>query len=157
VVKRDLQRLGETTPTENSRLEGFRWQPHHQAWVLWANNRHSLKQAVKETSTKKNQTDSRSTTFGMKRKTKIGIWNVRTLRETGKLSQAVACMRNYGLNILGMSEVRWREFGEMTTHDGATFIYSGRPQDDNTSREGVDILMDKEAKRSLSGTQYQQG
>ena len=37
----------------------------------------------------------------------------------------------------------------MTTHDGATFIYSGRPQDDNTSREGVGILMDKEAKRSL--------
>ena len=73
----------------------------------------------------------------------------RTLRETGKLRQAVACMRNYGLNILGMSEVRWREFREMTTHDGATFIYSGRPQDDNTSREGVGILMDKEAKRSL--------
>ena len=66
----------------------------------------------------------------MKRKTKIGIWNVRTLRETGKLGQAVACMRNYGLSILGMSEVRWRGFGEMTTHDGATFIYSGRPQDD---------------------------
>jgi hypothetical protein len=58
-------------------------------------------------------------------------------------------MRNYGLNILGMSEVRWRKFGEMTTHDGATFIYSGRPQDDNTSREGMGIQMDKEAKRSL--------
>jgi hypothetical protein len=39
-------------------------------------------------------------------------------------------MKSYGLNILGMSEVRWREFGEMTTHDGATFIYSGRPQDE---------------------------
>ena len=38
----------------------------------------------------------------------------------------------------------------MTTHDGATFIYSGSPQDDdNKSREGVGILMDKEAKKSL--------
>jgi len=54
----------------------------------------------------------------MKKKTEIGIWNVRTLRETGKLRQAVTCMRNCGLNILGMSEVRWREFGEMTTHEG---------------------------------------
>jgi exonuclease III len=36
------------------------------------------------------------------------------------------------------------------THDGTTFIYSGRPQaDDNKSREGVGILMDKEAKKSL--------
>ena len=117
--------------------------------MLWANNPHILNQVIKETSTKKNRTDSRSTTFGATRKTKIGIWNVRTLRETGKLRQAVACMTNYGLNILGMSEVRWRELCEMTTHDGATFIYSGRPQDDNTSREGVGILMDKEAKRSL--------
>jgi len=64
VAKRDLQRLRETTPTENSGLEGFRWQPHHQARVLWANNLHILNQAIKETSTKKNQADSRSTTFG---------------------------------------------------------------------------------------------
>ena len=71
----------------------------------------------------------------MKKKTEIGIWNVRTLRETGKLRQAVACMRNYGLNILGMSEVRWREFGEKTTHEGATFIYSGRPQDETPAEK----------------------
>jgi exonuclease III len=37
----------------------------------------------------------------------------------------------------------------MTSHDGATVIYSGRPKGDNVSREGVGILMDKEAKRSL--------
>jgi len=149
VAKRDLQRLRETTPTENSRLEGFRWQPHHQARVLWANNLHILNQAIKETSTGRNQTDSISTNFGMKRIMKIGIWNVRTLRESGRLRQAVVCMKSYGLNILGMSEVRRSEFGEMTTHDGATFIYSGRPEGDNVSREGVGILMDKEAKRSL--------
>jgi len=65
-------------------------------------------------------------------------------------------MKSYRLNILGMSEVRWRESGEMTTHDGATFIYSRRPQDDTNSREGVGILMDKEAKRSLSGAPYRQ-
>ena len=86
----------------------------------------------------------------MKREIKIGIWNVRTLRETGKLRQAVACIKSYGLNILEMSEVRWREFGEVITHDETTFIYSGRPQDeDNKSREVVGILMDKEAKKSL--------
>ena len=88
----------------------------------------------------------------MKREIKIGIWNVRTLRETGKLRQAVACMKSYGLNILGMSEVRWREYGEVIPHDGTTFIYSGRPQDDDDdkSREGVGILMDKEVKKSLT-------
>jgi len=73
VAKRDLQRQRETTPTENSLLEGFRWQPHHRAQVLWANNLHILNPAIKETSTGRNQTDSRSTTFGMKRIMKIGI------------------------------------------------------------------------------------
>jgi len=58
----------------------------------------------------------------MKRITKIGTWNVRTLRENGRLRQTVACMKSYGLNILGMSEVRWSGFGEMTTQDGATFF-----------------------------------
>jgi hypothetical protein len=58
-------------------------------------------------------------------------------------------MKSCGLNILGMSEVRWNEFSEMTTHDGAIFIYSGRPEGDNVSREGVGILMDRKTKRSL--------
>jgi hypothetical protein len=46
-------------------------------------------------------------------------------------------MKSYGLNILGMSEVRWSEFGEMTTQDGAIFLYSGRPEGENVSHEGV--------------------
>jgi len=66
-------------PDKNSLLEGFRWQPHHQAQVLWANNLHILNQAIKETSMGRNQTDSRLTTFGMKRTTKIWMWKARTL------------------------------------------------------------------------------
>jgi hypothetical protein len=54
----------------------------------------------------------------MTRITKVGVWNVRTLREIGRLRQAVACMKTYDLNIVGMSEVRWSGFGEMTTQDG---------------------------------------
>jgi len=37
----------------------------------------------------------------------------------------------------------------MTTQDGAPFLYSVRPEGENTSHEGVGILLDKEAKRSL--------
>ena len=101
-------------------------------------------------STRGNWTDSKLTTFGMKRITKTGIWNVRTLRVSGRLQQAEACMKSYGLDILGMREVRWSKFGEVIIQDGgATFLYSGRPEGENVSCEGVGILMDKEAKRSL--------
>jgi len=103
---------------------------------------------MKETSTRRNQTDPKSTTFGLKRITKIGVWNVRTLQESERLRQAVACMKSYGLNILVMSEVRWSGFGEMTTQDGF-FLYSGRSGGEHASCEGVGILLDKEAKKSL--------
>jgi hypothetical protein len=42
-------------------------------WVLWANNLYTLNWTIKETSTRGNQTDSKSTTSGMKRITKIGV------------------------------------------------------------------------------------
>ena len=74
---------------------------------------------------------------------------MRTLRESGRLRQAVACMKIYGLNILGMSKLRWSGFGEMTTQDGVTFLCSGRREGENASCEGVSILLDKEAKESL--------
>jgi hypothetical protein len=41
-----------------------------------------------------NQTDPKLTTFGMKRLTKTGVWNVRTLREGGRLLKAVACRKS---------------------------------------------------------------
>ena len=87
----------------------------------------------------------------MKRITKIGIWNVRTLRLSGRLGQAVACMQCYGLNILVMRKVRWSGFGEVISQNAATFLYSGRPEGENVSREGVGILINKEVKRSLIG------
>ena len=70
----------------------------------------------------------------MKTITKIGIWNVRTLSESGRLRQAAACMQSYDLHILGMSEVRWNGFGEVSIQDGVTFLYYGRPEGENVSR-----------------------
>jgi hypothetical protein len=55
--------------------------------VLWANNLHTLKKLIKETEMKSNRPDARSDHFGMKRKTRIGFWNVRTLKKYGKLKQ----------------------------------------------------------------------
>jgi hypothetical protein len=86
-MKRDLQRLREKTLKENKPAWRLRWQPHHQDWVLSANNPHTLNPAIKETDVKRNRTDNMMETFSTKRKTKIGFWNVRTLRESGKLKK----------------------------------------------------------------------
>jgi hypothetical protein len=49
--------------------------------VLWANNLHTLKTLIKETEMKSKRPDARGEPFGMKLKTRIGFWNVRTIED----------------------------------------------------------------------------
>jgi hypothetical protein len=85
---------------------------------------------IKETYVKHNQADSLKTTFGLKQQTKIGCWNVCTLRESGRLKKVEKVMSDYGVEIIRLSEVRWKDFGEITTRNGNTFLYSGPSADD---------------------------
>lgn len=90
-----------------------------------------------------------ATIFGMKLKTRIGFWNVRTLFEKGKLRQVEREMDSYKLDILGLSEVRWLDHGEMTTREGGTFLYSGPTGEGAEHRAGVGILLTRTSRRSL--------
>jgi len=47
--------------------------------------------------------------------TNIGTWNVRSLYKTGGLAQLIREMRNYDLQILGISEMRWTGSGTMSS------------------------------------------
>jgi exonuclease III len=114
-----------------------------------ANNPIPEKTPVTETEVKQNWMEPLLMTFGTKQKMKIGFWNVRTLRESSKLKQVIKEMNNYKMDILGLSEVRWPEFGEMQTKEGITFLYSGQTGDNAEHREGVVLLLNKVAKKSL--------
>lgn len=105
------------------------------------------KRCIKETK-KSSRTDSWTTTFGLKRDMNIGFWNVRTLYQTGKLKQLATEAERYRVDILGVSEVRWNEFGEMRTLSGQTFLYSGKPNEDDPHQEGVGLLL---SRRVVSG------
>ena len=82
-----------------------------------------------------------------KSKCHIGTWNVRTTSQTGKTAQVEREMLLYRISILGISECRWTGNGCVTTSLGNTIVYSGR--NDNDHREGVAIMMSKEAKKSM--------
>jgi hypothetical protein len=75
----------------------------------------------------------------MKWKTSIGFWNVRTLTEYGKLKQVEKEMTNYKLDITRLSEIRWKENGEIKTQNGNSLIFSG-VSEDKQHRNGVGIL-----------------
>ena len=48
----------------------------------------------------------------------IGTWNTRTLRAAGKLQELTHEMDRYRWNILGLCEMRWKNFGETTPEEG---------------------------------------
>ena len=60
---------------------------------------------------------------------KIGLWNVRTMYETGKCAHVVFEMQRFKLDILGTSEMRWNGCGKMTTATGKTILYSEKSDD----------------------------
>lgn len=55
-------------------------------------------------------------------------------------------MLNYKLELVGLSEVRRRNSGELTTNNGNTLLYSGKP---DRSESGVGLLMSRAVRRSL--------
>lgn len=58
--------------------------------------------------------DPMMTTLNLKTRTKIGSWNVNTMREPSRLAQIIKEMKEYKLDILGLSETRWNGKGEHT-------------------------------------------
>ena len=66
--------------------------------------------------------------------------------QKGKLENVKKEMARLKLNVLGLSEVRWKGAGSFTT-DNYTIFYSGGDQHER----GVGILVDNETSRSVKG------
>ena len=85
--------------------------------------------------------------FNVKNIIKIGTWNVRTLYQSGRLSQALWEMEAYRLDVLGIDDIRW--IGQcQTINNGITILYSGR---EDVHTDGVDILLSCKAACALIG------
>ena len=70
---------------------------------------------------------------------KIGTWNVRTLLQAGKLENAKREMEMNNIDILGLSEIRWSDKGDINI-EGFRMIYSGP---EKKGKQGVGILLSK--------------
>lgn len=81
---------------------------------------------------------------------KVGTWNVRTMLKCEKLENVKREMIRNGINILGLSEVRWKEEGDYVSDD-IRVIYAGGKE----HQRGVAVLLDSEmAKRVESVIQH---
>jgi len=71
------------------------------------------------------------------------------MNESGILKVLEKELNSYRLEILGLSEIKWNGFGEITTQEGNVLIYSGQKDENRTRRAGVGILMTNRAKKGL--------
>ncbi|KAH0817858.1 hypothetical protein GEV33_004933 [Tenebrio molitor] len=78
----------------------------------------------------------------------VATWNVRTLYQAGKLRQALHEMENYGVEIMGISEARWKGVGEISV-DRYKIIYSGQDETTGEHMNGVAIILNNKVRDSL--------
>ena len=76
---------------------------------------------------------------------RMGCWNVRSLNKVGKLEEVKREMKRYRLNILGISEVRWKGQGDFDS-DGVRVIYSGG----NECQRGIAVMLDGEVAKRVT-------
>ena len=75
---------------------------------------------------------------------------MRTLRPAGKLEQLTHAMSRYHWNIVGLCEIRWKNFGEMSTDDGHKVYFSG---EEDKHEYGVGFLVHKDVVGAVLGCQ----
>ena len=78
----------------------------------------------------------------------IGTWNTRTLRAAGKLQKLTHEMDRYRWKILGLCEMRWKNFGKTTTEEGQKVSFSGK---EDKHEHGVGFLVHKDIVKTVMG------
>ena len=73
---------------------------------------------------------------------------MRTLRPDRKLQGLTHAMDRYHWNILGLCEMRWKNFGEMSTYDGHKIYFSGGK---GRNKYGVGYLAHKDVVNPVLG------
>lgn len=79
-------------------------------------------------------------------KIKIATWNVQTLSQHGKFHNAIKEMKRMNIDILGVSEIRWPQYGDVYVEDHRV-LYSGKTNDKH--EYGVGIILNKRMAQCL--------
>ena len=75
---------------------------------------------------------------------KIGMWNVRTMMKKEKIETLKMEMKRNKINILGLSETRWKDTGDYVS-EGTRVIYSGVEE----RQSGVAVILDESTARNV--------
>ena len=60
---------------------------------------------------------------------RVATWNIRTVYETRETIQVTREMKNFKIGVLGLSETRWLQSGQLRLSSGEQLLYSGHIED----------------------------
>ncbi len=69
--------------------------------------------------------------------------------QQGRLEEVCKAMDDAKVDVLGLSEVRWNQSGEVPTNDGKKLIYPGMPEVNDDHIYGVGILLSRQTHTPL--------
>ena len=78
----------------------------------------------------------------------IETWNTRTLTAAGKLQELTHEMDRYSWSILGLCEIRGKNFGEATTEEEHKAFFGGK---EDKHEHGVGFLIHKDIMSTVMG------
>ena len=62
----------------------------------------------------------------LRKKFRMGTWNVQRMKELGKLNTACSEMDRNNIDNLGICETNWTNKGSFRTHDNKVIIFAGK-------------------------------
>lgn len=65
--------------------------------------------------------------------------------QVGKTYQVAAEIKNYNLEVLGVSEARWTQSGQKRLNSGEMLLYSGHEEENAPHTEGVALILSRSA------------
>ncbi len=90
----------------------------------------------------------KSVLLGNSRKLVVGTWNIRTLTADGKLKELNHEMDQYRWNILGISELCWKGFGDTSTNVAHKLYFSSKK---DKHKHSVGFLVHKDILDTVVG------
>ena len=80
----------------------------------------------------------------------LGTWNVKRMKELGKLNTVCNEMDRNNIEILGICETNWTNKGSFRTHENKQVIFAGKDEGEGYSH-GIATILSKEVSASLLG------
>ena len=82
---------------------------------------------------------------------RVASRNIRAIYKTGKTIRVARKMKNYKTGVLGLSETRWLQSGQLRLSSGEQLLYSGHIEGGAPHTEGVALMLAPEVHGALIG------